>query len=107
GRLFGSRVAIPRRTAAKDVADVQFLTLPAAGLDDLVEQLTGPAHERFSLSVLVATGSLADEHHPGVGIADAEHRLRPRRRQFGTPLTAGDAFGERLQFGFPLLETQR
>ena len=77
GRLGRQRRAILRRPAAEDVHDVNVLAAELHALDDDVgEQLTRPADERFALTVFVRAGGLADEDQPGMRIADAEDRLR-------------------------------
>ena len=45
------------------------------------QEPAGAADERPALAVLVEPGSLADEHHFGVGVALARHGSRPRPGQ--------------------------
>ena len=51
------------------------LALQADLVQQLVQQLPGPAHERDPLQILVAPGRLADEHQVGVGVAGPEDEL--------------------------------
>ena len=84
GGFVGQGRAVVRRPALEDVEDVDVLALQRAGLDDLVEQLAGAAHERLALAVFVGPGASPKKHEPGLRIADAEDRLRSRAGQFGT-----------------------
>jgi DNA polymerase len=54
-----------------------------------VEQLPGLADEREPLLVLVEAGRLADEHEIRLGVADAEHDLRPRLREAAARAAGG------------------
>ena len=51
------------------------LPLDADIVEHLREQVARPANERQALPVLFGTGSLADEHQVGIGIARAENDL--------------------------------
>ena len=70
--LLRQRVAVVRRPALQDVGDVDLLALEQDGLQDLVEQLAGAAHERLALAVLVGAGRLADHHQVGALVAGAQ-----------------------------------
>src|SRR5207247_1907491 len=45
------------------------------------QELSGGAHERLPLLVLVVAGPFADEHHVGVRVPHAEHDLRAAARK--------------------------
>src|SRR3954454_9220707 len=88
--LVGLRVAVARRPALDDVGDVHIVARQPNALDEAREELPGPADERDALLVLFGTGTLADEHEVGVGIAHAEHHLGPRLRERAA--RAGEGF---------------
>ena len=54
--VIGGRRAVIRRAALQDVADVNVFALQPAGDDDVVQELTCPADERFALGVFVGPG---------------------------------------------------
>ena len=54
-------------------------SLPAVRLSYILSTL--PPDEGLALQVLVAAGTLADEHHPRVGVAHAEDQVRARGAQ--------------------------
>jgi hypothetical protein len=72
GCFLRQRIAIAGRAAFEHVADVHVRALHAAGLDDFVEQLAGPAHERFAQTVFVGPRRLAEKAEPGVWIPHAK-----------------------------------
>ena len=82
GDFVGQGRAIARRAAFEHVEDVHVAARERAGLDDLGQQLSGPAHERLALPVFVGAGRLAQKAQPRLGIAHAEHRLSARGCQF-------------------------
>ena len=73
--LVAFRRAIARRTALNDVRDVDLFAAQAHGLDHVVEQLPGAAHERLALLIFVRARRFADEHQVGLRIADSENNL--------------------------------
>ena len=68
--------AVGRGTALQHIGDVDVLAGQPGDGQKLVEVLAGGAHERLALQILVLARSLADDEHPGLGIAHPEHRLR-------------------------------
>jgi hypothetical protein len=81
GALVFRRKPVSRRAAFEDVANVDFFTLEARRGNDLIEQLAGFADEGLALLVFVGARRFADEQNAGLGIADAEDRLRACRGQ--------------------------
>jgi hypothetical protein len=63
------------------VGDVKVLPVYARRLEPAVEEPSRRADEGQPFLVLLVAGLLADQHHPGVGVASAEHRLRGVRPQ--------------------------
>src|SRR5262249_2573804 len=87
-------VAVPRRPALDDVADVDVLAAkPHALGDDLREQLSRAPDERLALRVLVRARPFADEDESRLRIADAEDEMAATRRQLA-PLTVADVRAE-------------
>jgi hypothetical protein len=86
----GERVAIVGGTALEDVHDIDVGALPAAGFDDLREQLPGPAYERLALPVFIRAGGLAEERDARPRAADAEHRLLATAGQLAAELAPTD-----------------
>src|SRR5205823_7447642 len=74
-------VAVAGRPALEDVADVDVLPAKADLTEHRGQELPGGADERLTLPVLVVAGSLADEHHVGLRVPDAEHDLGAAGRQ--------------------------
>jgi len=70
-------VAVARRAALEDVADVDRLPGEPHAADDPGEDLPGLADEGLPLQVLVAARRLADKDYPGLGGADAEDQVGP------------------------------
>ena len=66
------RRAVLRRTAFDDVRDVNLLALEAHGVDHVVEELAGAAHEGQPLRVFIGSRALAYEHEAGVGVSVAK-----------------------------------
>ncbi len=60
------RVAVPRRAALQDVADIDVFTPHLRGREQLFKKLPGLSHEWAALAVLVCARRLADQHHFGV-----------------------------------------
>ena len=76
GDLVGLRVAVPRRPALDDVADVDgLLPREVDRLEQEVEEPSGTAHERQSRPVLVRAGRLPDHHHLRLRVAVREDHL--------------------------------
>ena len=73
--LVALRRAVSRRPALDDVRDIHIFAPQAHGLDHVVEQLSGAAHEGLALLVFVSARSLADEHQLRLRIAHAEDDL--------------------------------
>ena len=72
------RVAVPRRPALQDVADVDVAAVESEDVaEDLREQLPGGSDERLSLLVLVEPGRLTDEQHVRIRVPHPEHDLGP------------------------------
>jgi hypothetical protein len=87
--LVGLRVAVAGRPTFQDICHKGVPhPVEADLLEQLVEQLPGPAHERLALAVLLRAGRLADEHQVGVGVAHAEDRVRARLAQRAAPAVA-------------------
>ena len=78
GRLVGQGSAIARRAALEHVQNVHVRARERAGLDDLGQQLSGPADERLALAVFVGARRLAQKAEPRVRVAHAKHGLRAR-----------------------------
>ena len=55
-----------------------------------VKQLPAAADERLAQSIFVGARRFAEKTQPGVRVADAEHRLRPRAGQLIAARAAGD-----------------
>src|SRR5262249_14955956 len=68
----------------ENVANVDVVAFFPTGGDNIVEQLAGPPHERLTLGIFVGTWRFPQEENPGLRIADPEHGLRSRLRQFRT-----------------------
>jgi hypothetical protein len=93
----GLGIAIARRATFQYVAYEDVASLEAAGDDDFVQQLAGPAHEGASLGVFIGAGGFSGEHYARVGVALAGHCVGPRRAQ--TALAAfADFFGDFFKF---------
>ena len=75
-------VAIARRPALQHVGDENVLPREADAFQQLVEELARAADERQALAVLFGSRRLADEHHIGVSVPGAEHRLAARLVQW-------------------------
>ena len=71
GDLVGLGVAVARRAALQDVADVDVVAAEAHRLDHLGQQLAGGADERLAGAIFVGARRLADEDQRRVGVADA------------------------------------
>ncbi len=95
--LVGLRIAVARRAALHDVGDVHVVAREAHALDELGEELAGATDEGLALEVFLLARALADEQQVGVGTADAEHHLRPPRRELAQFAPGGDRLdcGER------------
>ena len=72
GDLVGLGVAVARRAALEDVADVDVVAAEAHRFDHLGQELAGGADERLAGAILVGARRLADEDQRRVGVADAE-----------------------------------
>ena len=80
----GNGRAVARRPAAKDVENVDVLAAHLHSLgDDVVEELTRPAHKRLAETVFVGPGGFAAKDQSGVRVAHAENRLGSGPGQFG------------------------
>ena len=78
--LVGLRIAIFRRPALDDVADVDFRAGdPHPAFDDIGEQLAGAAHERLATHVLIGARRFTDKHQVGMRVADAENDIMAKR----------------------------
>jgi hypothetical protein len=75
--LVGLGIAVAGRARLQHVGDEDVVAGEADLLQELVQELPGPAHERQALLVLVHAGRLTDEHQVGVRVARSEHHLRP------------------------------
>ena len=73
--LIALRRAVSRRTALDDVRNVNILTPQAHGLDHVIEQLPGAAHEGLALLVFVCARSFTNEHQLSFRVADPEDDL--------------------------------
>ena len=68
------RIAVHGRSALDDIGDIDvLLAVEVDGIEHFVEQLTCSADKRLALQILLLTGTLADEHHPRLSVADAEN----------------------------------
>jgi hypothetical protein len=72
-----------------DVADVG---------QQLVQELAGRPHERFSLQVLVAARRLTHEEEPGVRVSHAEDQLRARLAERAA-MAIPDVLSQRAEVG--------
>src|SRR4051794_21296205 len=75
------RVAVARRPALDDVGYKHFGALPADGIQQLVEQSAGSAHERSPFAVLVEARPLTNKDDLGFGMTFARHCARALRVQ--------------------------
>jgi hypothetical protein len=73
--LLGLRLAVVRRPALHDVADVDLVAVETHRADHLVEQLARLADERKALLVLVGAGPLSHEAESRRAGSPSEHRL--------------------------------
>ena len=78
GNFIRLGIAIVRRPAFENVADIDLFALQIDGFDDLGEKLAGAADERQALLVFVVAGSFTDEYQFGIGIAGAKNDVRAR-----------------------------
>ena len=100
-------IAVFRRTAFQDIADVDVFTLEIDRLDDLRQQLARAADERQALLVFVVARRFADEDELGVGIARAEDDVGALRSElaalavadFGADGFEGDPSADQSQTG--------
>ena len=83
--LLRGRRAIARRPPGHDIGDVNRCAIEADRRQHPVEQFAGPADERQTLDVFVASRRFADKHQPRVRIAICEDQLG-RSRFEGTTL---------------------
>src|SRR4030095_6493302 len=74
-------IAITRRTALQDVADVYVVPLQVDGFNDLGQQLARSTHERQSLFIFISPRGLAYEHQVGVRIPRSKDNVFSRRSQ--------------------------
>src|SRR5262245_4094688 len=89
--LVGLGVAVPRRPALDDVADVDVLPAkPHALRDDLGQQLSGAADEGLAAQVLVVPRALSHEDQASTGIAYTEDEVRPPRSELAPAAVAED-----------------
>src|SRR5262245_11510862 len=79
--LIRFRIAILRRPALKDIADVDVFALEVDRLNNLRQQLPRSPDERQALLVFVKPGSLADEYQIGFRIAGTENDVGARRSE--------------------------
>src|SRR6056297_1088813 len=68
------RIAISGRTAFKNIAYKNILSLETHRVNDLFEQLARPADKRSALFVLVCAGSFTNKNNPCSGITFAWYR---------------------------------
>jgi hypothetical protein len=75
------RIPILWWTTLDDVCNVHVVTRQIDRLDDLRQQLPGPANERNPLAIFVPAGCFTNEHQVRIGIAHAEDKGCPRCMQ--------------------------
>ena len=94
GRDFvGLGIAVPRRTALQDIADVDILTLQSHGHNDLRQELARPPHEGPPLLVFIGTRRLADKDEIGMRISFPEDKVLSPFSQ-GTAMAALHLFAD-------------
>ena len=81
GNFIRFGIAILRGPALEDIADIDILTFEANGLDNLRQQLTGPADERQALLVFIVTRSFAYEYEFGIRITGTKDEIRTLGRK--------------------------
>jgi hypothetical protein len=81
-------LAIFRRAAFHDVADVDVFALQTHGFNHLGEQFSGAAYERKALHIFVVAGTLADENQFRFGVAVAKDDIVARGMKFASPAFA-------------------
>src|SRR4029079_17946714 len=91
------RIAVIGGPALHDVRDVHLLAREAHRLDDLREQLPGPADERLALQIFIGAWAFADEHQPSMRVADAEDDVRAPLVQLAASAVA-DLVTDLVQF---------
>src|SRR5262245_17893210 len=74
-------IAIIRRPAFQDIADVDVFAFEVDGFDDPGQQLACASDKRKTLLVFVETGGFADEDEFGLGIAGAEDDVGATRSE--------------------------
>ena len=74
------RIAVAGWPTLDHVRDVHLIAFQVDRFDDLRQQLTGSAHERFALPIFVRARRFSDEHQIGVWVAHAEDDLRATER---------------------------
>src|SRR5262249_17954683 len=89
------RIAVAGGAALEHVRNEDLLALHPDFVEQLVEQLARPAHERKPLLVLAGPGRLADEHQLRVGVAVSEHDRLAGCRELAAAL-AGTRLREHL-----------
>src|SRR5262252_3826917 len=82
--LIGLGIAVFRRAALQDIADVHILALEIDGFYDFRQQLPGTSDEWEALLIFVETGCFTDEHEFGIRIPGTEYDVRPLRRELAT-----------------------
>ncbi len=92
-RLLRRRRAVAGRPPGNDIGDVGVAAVEPDRGDHPVQQFARTADERQALEVLLAPGSLADEHDPRLRVAVGEHQPRGGRFQ----RAAVETFQERAQ----------
>ena len=76
----------------QNIRDVDLFAAEFHSGEHFGEKLSGESDERFTLFILIGTGSFPDEHEAGLRIANTENDLRAGFGQMGADL-AGDGLG--------------
>ena len=99
--FFRIRVAVFRRAAFQHIADEYLLAPHLHALDDDIrQQLSCPAYERFALAIFIGSRRFANEHQFRLRIAYAEDRVLAGFRT-ETALGAGGHFLRRFPPNLP------
>jgi hypothetical protein len=67
--LIGPGIAIIRRTALDDIADINLITGKIDGFDYTAKEIAGGADKGFALPVLIESGAFTDKNELGPGIS--------------------------------------
>jgi hypothetical protein len=99
-------LAVARRPALQDVADINILAPHSHGGDDARQELTRNADEWLATAVFIRSGCFAHEADVDVDGAGAEDRLRPGGGQLRTTGAVCDPFLQLPQFDEPFFSAR-